>query len=96
MSDEKAIRDQLKVDRAERARKIVEDQLFVEAVAIIKAQFVENFQKTISGPIGRRSRDEIHRQFKSLDAVCDALRHEMESGKLAQHRIDEATKRKSR
>lgn len=84
---------ELAIARGERAKQIVEDPLFKEAVVAIKAKMFSDFQATKWGRFGSKQRDEIHRKLQCLDAIEGVLLKEMQTGKIALEQMKQEDKR---
>jgi hypothetical protein len=72
-------RDEL--DRAEQARRIVEDPLFVEAFERLERECFEGWKS--SGWKDTDKREALYRQMKALDDARTRLTAAMEGGKVA-------------
>jgi hypothetical protein len=74
------------IRRGENARRILEDDLFVEAVETIKQQCFEAWKATSWNETDKR--EAIHRQFKALGEIETRLRSIMEGGKVAKSMLE--------
>lgn len=69
------------INRGERARRILEDELFVEAVAQIERECFEAWKAASWKEADKR--EALYRQMKALGEVQTRLRAIMEGGKVA-------------
>ena len=89
--DEKRAYDE--IHRGERARQIVEDELFTAAVEAIKDRIWDEFAKTQIDADNERRNARI--SLEMLQLLLKHLRHHMETGKLAKAQLTKITERKS-
>lgn len=96
-SEEERLNDQEKrahdeLHRAQRAKQIIEDELFVAAVEATKERIWDDFAKSkLQDDVTRRdARISLH----VLDGILKNLRHHMETGKLASATLKEVKQRR--
>lgn len=70
------------ISRAERARQILDDQMFQEAVTAVKAEIYTKFLRTTFDQ--KDEREELWRKSQAFDALIRYLESVLISGKLAQ------------
>ena len=82
----------LNLDRAHRAKRIYEDELFVDAVEGIKERLWKDFSQSKLDDDTLRLQARIG--IDMLDKICGAFRKHMENGKLAQRDLSLVEERK--
>ena len=72
---------QQEISRGERARQVLEDEMFKEAMTAIKAEVYRKFLATSFDQ--KEERDELWRKSQTIEALEGYLKSVMISGKLA-------------
>ena len=91
---EEAERDELsKVSQAERANRVLESEVFVDAVKAVNDQLIAEF---LHSPIDDEStRTNARIGVDMLDRILKAIRQHVDTGKIAETRLADIRKRKS-
>ena len=83
--------EQDEINRAEYARQVTTNPVFIEAINILRANMIEDFSRT--GFKQSSERDEIWRKMQTVDYIENYLATLMETGKLAKLTLVERTKK---
>jgi hypothetical protein len=85
LNDEATLR--MEMNRAEIARAVAENVIYMEAFETLKARYTDEWQRS---PVrDTEGREKIWLMMKSLNAVADHLREVMETGKLASIQMEQ-------
>lgn len=79
------------INRGEQARRILEDELYVEAVTAVERDCFEAWKATKWNEQDKR--ESIYRQLKALGEVQTRLTATLEGGKIARSLLDKLLKR---
>lgn len=73
------------LDRANRAKALLNDDLLVEAFDTIRTHCIEGFQNSLAAQ--KEEREDLWKMLKALSEVQRHLKSVMERGKLAEHKL---------
>ena len=78
------------INRGQRARLLLEDELVAEAFDTLEATYTEAWKDSLDGEGDKR--DRLWLMLKLMGRIKGHLLEVMESGKLAQHHLDDTDK----
>lgn len=79
------------INRGERAKQVLENELYKEAFAKLREQLIQGFEQTNFKQSDER--DEIWRKLQSANFVQDYLEEVMETGKIARETLAQKAKK---
>ena len=83
---------QIEANRGTRAKAILEDELFQEALETLRKSYTEAIFQT--GPNDELARTKIYLAYQILGKFADHFRTVMETGQLASKQLEELRKKK--
>ena len=85
--DEEERRRRVETDRAGRAARFLEDELFKGAVEAVKDRIWRDFAGSPPGVAGDEARRDARLGLDILDKIIGQLRHHVQTGKLAEAQL---------
>lgn len=81
------------ISRADRAKRIVEDELYQESFEVVRKHILKKWQET--GPGQAEEREDLYRQLMLLEKLKGTLTYYMQNGTLAIFRLEQDKRRKN-